>query len=301
MLVLLDGLAEGWRQADPFERLEQLAATPVRDVAGRRTFRFEIDGQGYFAKTHGALRTAEILRNLLSLRWPVSGAINEWRAAIRLRGNGVAAIEPVGYGEAGRGGERRSFLVTREITDATSLETCIEAWLAGAVVTAPDGCELPRPRGRRRLLLIDAVAELAARMHALGVNHRDFYICHLWLRAGTDPVPSLRLLDLHRAQMRAVVPERWRRRDLAALLFSVRDYGLGPRALVRFRRTYARVCDTLTRPQSAPAAVWHDPGFWIRVERRARLLQRRELRRGPRPGSRGADASTPVTAARRRA
>lgn len=51
----------------------------------RRTLRIEVAGQGYlFVKIHRGVGWKEILKNLLSLRLPVLGAGNEWRAIARL-------------------------------------------------------------------------------------------------------------------------------------------------------------------------------------------------------------------------
>lgn len=36
------------------------------------------------------------------------------------------------------------------------------------------------------------------------------------------------MIDLHRAQTRAVISKRWRNKDLAALYFSALDIGYGP-------------------------------------------------------------------------
>ena len=56
---------------------------------------------------------------------------------------------------------------------------------------------------------------------------------------GVDPAPvaenfKLSLIDLHRAQIRASTPRRWRDKDLAALYFSALDIGLTRRDVFRF-------------------------------------------------------------------
>ena len=48
----------------------------------------------------------------------------------------------------------------------------------------------------------------------------------------------LSVIDLHRAQVRAATPTRWRNKDLAALYFSALDIGLTRRDKLRFLRTY---------------------------------------------------------------
>jgi heptose I phosphotransferase len=119
--------------------------------------------------------------------------------------------------------------VTEELAPTVSLEDYSLDWASH-----------PPPSLKRAL--IARVAETARRMHAAGVNHRDFYICHFLLHL--DPPPTaerlrLSLIDLHRAQVRP--PEharRWRDKDLAALYFSALDIGLTRRDLLRFLAAY---------------------------------------------------------------
>jgi heptose I phosphotransferase len=89
--------------------------------------------------------------------------------------------------------------------------------------------------------LVRGVAELAREMHGAGVNHRDFYICHILVHLDPPPTPErlrLSLIDLHRAQVRTVTPRRWRDKDLAALHFSALGIGLTRNDLLRFVRVY---------------------------------------------------------------
>ena len=53
-----------WQNKDPFEEVNELEGIDFRKVKTRRTFRFEVDGKGYFAKVHHGIGWAEILKNL---------------------------------------------------------------------------------------------------------------------------------------------------------------------------------------------------------------------------------------------
>jgi heptose I phosphotransferase len=284
-LVLNAELARRWRDQDPFEVLDGIPGEVARRAPGRRTFRFELDGTAYYAKVHTGVGWGEILKNLLQFRAPVLGAGPEWRAALHLRYWGLGTVEPVAFGQRGRNPARlRSFVVTREIRDAVSLEPCLEAWAAGETVRAPSGAAFPPPGPRARFRLVEAVARTVRRLHDAGINHRDLYVCHLWLcAASTAEAPRLLLMDLHRAQLRDAVPERWRRKDLAALLYSVRDLRLTRAQRLRFVRAYAGTAlrTALADPRDALGV---DAGFWARVERRAEDLVRRHEGRDPDPG-----------------
>lgn len=229
-LVLDEPWRSLWAGKDPFVAVETLEGEVFRELEGRRTLRAEVAGRGYFVKIHHGIGWAEILKNLLSRRLPVLGAQNEWRAILRLGELGVDSMRGVAYGRRGHNPARlSSFLVTEELAPTVSLEDYSLDW-----ATRPPPVLLKRA-------LITRVAEMARRMHAGGVNHRDFYICHFLLHL--DPPPTaerlrLSLIDLHRAQVRARTPRRWRNKDLAALYFSVLDIGLTSRDLLRFLAVY---------------------------------------------------------------
>ena len=109
--------------------------------------------------------------------------------------------------------------------------------------------------------LIRQVARIARNMHAAGVNHRDFYLCHFLMDIGSEADPVLHLIDLHRAQVRQAVPSRWLVKDLGGLLFSAFDKQLTATDLLRFVAEY--------RGRPAAEVLRQEAGFWRRVRRRA--------------------------------
>lgn len=227
--------------------------------AGRRTLRFEHAGTGYFLKLHWGVGWAEILKNLVTLKRPVLGARNEWQAIRRLDELGVETMQLAGFGEQGRNPARqRSFVITRELTDTISLEDYCRDWAERP----------PAPAAKRAL--IERVARMTATLHDNGINHRDLYICHFLLQlpwhGPHDPL-HLYLIDLHRVQIRASIPRRWRIKDLAALHFSALHLGLTRRDLLRFLRSYTG--QPLRR-------AWYDQqALWQAVDERARRLATR--------------------------
>ena len=118
-------------------------------------------------------------------------------------------------------------------------------------------------------------------MHEGGVNHRDFYICHFLLHL--DPAPTtdafrLSLIDLHRAQLRAKTPRRWRDKDLAALYFSALGIGLTQRDFMRFLCVYFdRTLRDILRDEA---------GLIDHLHREAARLQQRYLKKFA-PGATG--------------
>jgi heptose I phosphotransferase len=230
MLFLDEPFKSLWSGLDPFVAVEVLKGEVFRELEARRTLRTEVAGRGYFVKIHRGVGWAEILKNLLSLRLPVLGAANEWRAIRRLAELGVDTMHGVAFGQRGSNpAAQHSFIVTEELAPTISLEDYCRDWPSQA------------PPVEFKRALIGRVAEMAGRMHRGGVNHRDFYICHFLLHL--DPEPSidhfkLSLIDLHRAQIRSQTPRRWRDKDLSSLYFSALDIGLTTRDRLRFLRTY---------------------------------------------------------------
>ena len=230
--------------------------------ANRRTLRFERDGRGYFLKLHWGVGWAEIFKNLFSLRLPVIGAGNEWRAIRRLESLGVETMRLEAYGQEGwNPARRKSFVVTRALEKTISLEDYCALWKQ-----AP-----PQPRHKR--LLVERVAVMTRKMHEHGLNHRDLYICHFLLRQPWDGSAEhlhLHLIDLHRVQEHRRLPWRWRVKDVGSLYFSALDIGLTHRDLLRFLRWYHG--QPLRR-------ILHEQGDFLRaVEQRARALQNKGIR-----------------------
>lgn len=227
-LVLDEPFRSLWASQDAFACVETLQGKVLRALEGRRTFRTEIGGRGYFVKIHHGVGWQEIFKNLLAGRLPILGAANEWHAVQRLAIHGVDTMHAVAFGSRGSNPARRhSFLITEELAPTISLEDFCRDWTA-----VTPGLTLKRR-------LIERVATMTRRMHAGGVNHRDLYICHFLLHLPVDPDnPKLSLIDLHRAQLRQKTPRRWRDKDLAALHFSSLDIGLTRRDRLRFLRAY---------------------------------------------------------------
>jgi heptose I phosphotransferase len=254
-LYLPQALAQEIGGDDPFERVMQLQGAVFRDVPGRRTLRFELGGRAYFAKLHFGVGWREIFKNLCSLRLPIVSARTEWRAIQRLGELGIATTPAVAYGCRGSSpASLRSFIITEDLGDIVSLEDYCRDWLRNP----------PQPAFKRRLLR--AVADVARGIHEHGLNHRDFYICHLCLDRAKLAAGDLHLylIDLHRMQARSRTPDSARMKDMAALYFSALDAGLTQRDCLRFVRHYfaAPLVQSLRARQA----------FWRRVDKRARKL-----------------------------
>lgn len=233
-LYLRDDLARAWDGLDPFEQAARQRGDVFRAREGRRTLRFEAGGRHYFLKYHAGIGWKEIVKNLSQAKLPILGALSEVRAIRALENAGVATLSIAGYGQRGGNPARRqSFLVTDELMHTVSLEELGERWR-----TKPG----PAPF---KWALIRRVGEIAKAMHDAGVNHRDFYLGHFLIARSAvechDATAPLHLIDLHRSQVRARVPRRWRVKDIGGLYFSTARLGLTRRDLLRFVRAYTNM------------------------------------------------------------
>ena len=118
-----------WAGQDAFAAVDRLEGEVFRELDGRRTFRTEVAGRGYFVKIHRGVGWGEIVKNLVSGRLPILGAANEWHATRRLAELGVDSLRAVAFGERGGNPARRhSFIITEELTPIISLENYTRSW-----------------------------------------------------------------------------------------------------------------------------------------------------------------------------
>jgi len=249
-LYLSSTFADLWKGKDPFEEVEKINGEVYRELDGRKTLRFELDGKGYFLKIHRGVGWKEILKNLIQLRLPVLGAENEWKAIDKLKSIDVDTMTYVAYGKMGwNPAAQRSFIVTEDLAGCISLEDYCLTWH-----DAP-------PLDNEQLAIIEKVARIAQRLHDNGINHRDLYICHFLLNITLkEEEPVLYLIDLHRAQLRNQIPSRWRIKDVASIVYSMLEVRLSKDKIDVFKASYSN-------------GLTGDKGvFWRAVDRKSSAL-----------------------------
>ncbi len=252
---LNEPFASLWRNKEPFAAVAALQGEEFRKVKNRRTFRVEINSQGFFVKYHSGTSLREIIKNLLQFKLPVTGADVEVKALEKLRALRIPTMQTAAYGWRNNNPLRReSFIITPEITDALSLEDMVEKGFPPAL----------------RREIIRQLAAMMKTMHGSGMNHRDCYLCHfLW----QEKTQTLFVIDLHRAQIRKKVPRHYLVKDIAGLLFSALDMPLRRRDVWYFIRIYTgkNLHDELTV----------NGKFWDSVLRTALKLYRKEFGKEP--------------------
>ncbi|NIA22493.1 MAG: hypothetical protein GWP05_11150, partial [Anaerolineaceae bacterium] len=242
-----------------------------RDVPDRLTVRIPFarsDGgeSAIYLKRHQRVDTGAWLDGLVFWRKPLSRAEAEYRNIFALLEHGIATPQLVAMGQEHRWSIRQgSFLMTEEIPGGMAADDFLKEHFAA------DGSDF-----RKKRLLVRQIARLAARrFHGAGFYHRDFYLCHFFVRprppAGQDPchpegqsdeagVPCsrlrghadaepeadpyiLHLIDLQRVRhcRRRQVGSRWIVKDLAALAYSAPAGVITRTDKVRFLREYLKL------------------------------------------------------------
>jgi heptose I phosphotransferase len=215
---------------DSFHDFMQLEGTVVKSaVRERSTQRLELAGATVYVKKHFFPGIREILKNLLRLRFPV-GALNEWRALLAFHAYNIPTMTPIC---AGRKPllwkiEKESFLLTDDLGKTSRLEDFLQV-----NCFAPCRGEVLEKKGR----ILKNLADITRRMHRSGINHRDYYLCHILI----DNQERLYVIDLHRVDVRDRVGKRWMVKDLAALLFSSLELPVTHGQRLAFYKRYMQI------------------------------------------------------------
>lgn len=232
---------------EAFAEIMQMQGKIFRDVPGRKTIQVRLGEGSYFIKQHFGVGWGEILKSFFSFKQPILGAQTEVEAIKRLDEIGIPTTPLVGYGVQGNNpATQQSFIITQDLGDITSLEDVCADWQ-----TNP-------PEAVFKQAVVIAMAQLAAKLHAAGLCHRDFYLCHLALKKAelAQNQVNLILIDLHRMALNQPSSGNAVMKDIAGLVFSTKDCGFTAEDWVLFKQHYL--------PQSED--------FWAKVEARANQL-----------------------------
>lgn len=179
--------------------------------------------------------------------------MTEVNAIQKLNAIGIPTTPLVAYGQQGcNPATMQSFVMTEDLGDIISLEELSADW--------------PTFTDSFKHELMQAVAQLASKLHGAGLCHRDFYLCHFVLKKqdlkvkdlSTESVAikNLHLIDLHRMLQNQSSSSNAVMKDIAGLYFSSMQCGLSNTDLAVFKQYYL--------PQS--------PDFWAQVETRSQAL-----------------------------
>jgi tRNA A-37 threonylcarbamoyl transferase component Bud32 len=219
--------ASGLHSFDDFIRLK---GTVVKSaVRERSTHRLDMAGATVYIKKHFFPGIREILKNLLRLQLPL-GALQEWQALLAFHAHNIPTMMPICAGSKPLLWriEKGSFLLTEDLGEASRLDDFLK--VNGAILSRGKMLET-----KKRIL--ENLADVTRKMHSAGINHRDYYLCHILM----DDREQLYVIDLHRVNVREKVGQRWMVKDLAALLFSSLEVPVTHGQRLAFYKRYMQI------------------------------------------------------------
>lgn len=157
----------------------------------------------------------------------------------------IPTLELVAWGTIDDG---RSFVITRDLAGCVAADKLIEAGLDFSAI-------------------LNATADLAARLHNQALHHRDLYLCHFFVNQ-SDPSQEIRLIDAARVRQlpRWPLRQRWIIKDLAQFWYSMLQLPIPAeqRAMWFDRYTQQR-------------CLRNAAGLLTRVQRKARRIARHDV------------------------
>jgi heptose I phosphotransferase len=211
----------------------------LRALDDRENWRLDlphVDGRasGMYLKKHHVRSWRWWLRARLGKAPRRSPGRVEARNIVRLDRSGVTAMRLVAFGDRLHAdGLLESFVLTEELVGYTQLDHLLRNRFAERKASPQRGAALFK--------LLAQVADVAARFHRAGFNHRDFYCCHFFIREHDDEQFDVRLIDLQRVERRRWLRWRWIVKDLAQLAYSAPRERIGPTERMAFIKRYLGV------------------------------------------------------------
>lgn len=143
-----------------------------------------------------------------------------------LEADGILALELAKIPTAplvawGKMADGRSFLITEDLTGYRPADKAIQSGVPFEHLLAP-------------------TADLAAKLHAAGLHHRDLYLCHFLVKI-TGQATDLKLIDAARVRRLPGWPfrNRWIVKDLAQFWYSAQQLAIPEQSLDRWLQRYA--------------------------------------------------------------
>jgi len=180
-----------------------------------------------FLKRYDRVPILTQIRNWLHHHRRASTSSFDRSGAGQLAAAGINTPETIAYGEQWAWGfEKRSFIITRRIRRAESLERKLPDFFYQ---------ERSGENLKRRSAFIEGLADFVRRFHETGFRHCDLYFSHVFLGEGGD----LYLIDLQRVFRPWLLKERFRVKDIAQLYYSAPAKYFSRADRLRFYLRYA--------------------------------------------------------------
>ena len=213
-----------------FENAQNLTKDNLAKFRSR--LKFEIDSSEsvqpvtVFLKRYNHPPVFVQLKNWLASHGRKSCGLFEADAAGELNRAGINAPKTVAYGEQwGILFEKRSFVITKKLPNAESLERRLPDFYNGSIT---------KEKLRQRRSFIARLAKFVKHFHATGYRHRDLYFSHIFYSQDD----RFYLIDLARAFKPIIFHRRFQVKDIAQLHYSAPAGDFSRTDRLRFYREY---------------------------------------------------------------
>ncbi len=187
---------------------QDLTKANLAGFRSRCEFTLDESGVKYFLKRYDSVPILTQLKNWAAHHKRAATAYFDIAPCGQLADAGVQTARVVAYGAVFEGlFEKRSFVITAEITNGESLEKKLPGFVS-------DPRNSKDRRDRREF--IGKLADFARKFHETGFRHRDFYLCHIFLTGDGQ----FYLIDLQRAFKPILFKRRYRIKDITQLYYS---------------------------------------------------------------------------------
>jgi len=210
-----------------FDRGQNLDKAGLAEHRSRLKFDLDEPKTTVFLKRYDRAPILTQITNWLHHHRRASTSSFDRLGAQQLAACGINTPETIAYGEQWAGGfERRSFIMTRKIAGAESLERKLPDFFYQ---------ERSDENLKRRCAFIDDLADFVKRFHEVGFRHCDLYFSHIF--CGDDG--DLYLIDLQRVFKPWALKERFRAKDVSQLYYSAPAKYFSRADRLRFYLRYA--------------------------------------------------------------
>ncbi|MDD7983423.1 lipopolysaccharide kinase InaA family protein [Lentisphaera marina] len=174
--------------------------TAMREVPGRLTVSVQFEDEMIYLKRHWKKSSPTRKSG------PHFEAITEWDNTQALHKDHINVPVPMAYGIGKIGGEAVSFYISKEVKGVQGDHFLRDHKLLD----------------QKRKDFWSQLGVFAKEFHSKGYNHRDFYLCHIFVDVSGDK-NLFSLIDLQRVQKRNKFRRRWIVKDLGQLFYSFPD------------------------------------------------------------------------------
>ncbi|MHC4076692.1 MAG: lipopolysaccharide heptosyltransferase II, partial [Planctomycetota bacterium] len=205
---------------------ENLKKANLAEHRTRIKFQMKSPAATLFLKRYDRPPVLAQLKNFLSAGKRCCMASTDYTPARQLAAQRINTPETIAYGcQWGKFFEKRSYIITKEIPNAQSLEKSLPEFCTSYCDTA-GLCE------KRQFL--NQLAEFIKKFHATGYRHRDLYFSHIFY----DRDGNFHLIDLARAFKPRFRPSRFKLKDIAQLCYSAPEKYFSATDRLRFYLKY---------------------------------------------------------------